>query len=249
MTVLATDSINQIADELARALVRTTSRDDMARLSLPLLYPGGSMVGVELSRLRGGFRVSDSGSARREAELLGGERSFQRIAPDIAQRFGIRFDHHMMFALDVAHGDLLSAVVAVANAAKAAVENTAIEMATTEHADHRAFLWDKLQIAFGSDAFHRETAKFKGSTEQWDFDAGVRAGSNVVLFEIVTPHASSVNSAVTKFLDVRDLGDQIAPRRVAVLTNRARTPRLALLGRTARTLDADAPAQDYRKAA
>jgi hypothetical protein len=249
MTLLAASSMKQIADELARALVRSSSRDDTVRLSLPLLYPGGSMVGVELSRLRDGFLVSDVGAARREAGMLGGERSFQRIAYDVAQRFGIRFDQNMMFDLDVAEGDLLSAVIAVANAAKTAVENTAIHMATAEHADHRAYLWDKLQFAFGTKAFHREPIKFKGSTESWDFDASVRIGSSVALFEVVTPNANSVNSAVTKFLDVRDLGEQIAPKRVAVLTNRDKTPRLLLLGRTARTLDADATEEDYRNAA
>lgn len=242
-------SIEQTADEIARALIRVTAHGDSVRFALPLMYPGGSRVGVELSRLRGGFLVSDAGAARREAGLLGGERSFSRIAREVANRFGIRFDHNMMFDLDVEENHLVAAVIAVANAAKTAVENTAIHMAATEHADHRAYLWDKLQSAFGTHAFHREPAKFKGSTEQWDFDASVRVGSNVVLFEVVTPNANSVNSAVSKFLDVRDLGEHVAPKRVAVLTDRGRTPRLLLLGRTARTLDADATQQDYQKAA
>ena len=60
------------------------------------------MVGVEISRLRDGFLVSDGGVARREAGMLGGERSFSRIAHDIAHRFNVRFDHNMMFDLDIA---------------------------------------------------------------------------------------------------------------------------------------------------
>jgi hypothetical protein len=78
------------------------------RLSLPLLYPGGAMVGVELSRLRDGFLVSDAGAARREAGLLGGERAFQRIAHDVAKRFDIRFDHNMMFVAEVEYRDITS---------------------------------------------------------------------------------------------------------------------------------------------
>jgi hypothetical protein len=242
-------SIEDTANEVARALIRVSGRGEVVRLSLPLLYPGGSMVGVELSHLRDGFLVSDVGAARREAGLLGGERAFQRIAQDVAKRFGIRFDHNMMFDLDVAENELVAAVMAVANAAKTAVENTAIHLAATEHADHRAYLWDRLQSAYGTKAITREPVNFKGASESWDFDAAVRTQGTLALFQVVTPNANSVNSAVTKFLDVLDLGEKLAPKRVAVLTNKDRTPRLLVLGRTSRILPADASDEQYRMAA
>ena len=206
------------------------------------------MVGVELSRLRSGFLVSDAGGARREAGLIGGERAFQRIARDVADRFGIRFDHNMMFDLDVEEADLLPAVMAVANAAKTAVENTAVHLATTEHADYRAYLWDRLQRAYGG-AFSRAPVTYKGaSAENWEFDAAVSVEGHLALFQVVTPNANSVNSAVTKFLDVGDLGEG-APKRVSVVTNKDRTPRLLVLGRTSRILPADASDEQYRMAA
>ena len=61
---IAALSIEHTANEVARALVRVSAREESVRLSLPLLYPGGSMVGIELSRLRSGFLVSDAGAAR-----------------------------------------------------------------------------------------------------------------------------------------------------------------------------------------
>ncbi|UQR61758.1 hypothetical protein LRP30_33910 [Bradyrhizobium sp. C-145] len=248
MMAVAALSIEETANEVARALVRVTARDQGVRLALPLLYPGGAMVGVEISRLRNGFLVSDTGSARREAGLLGGERAFQRIAVEVAKRFGIRFDHNMIFDLDVPEDHLVPAVMAVANAAKTAVENTALHLATTEHADHRAFLWDRLQSVFGS-SFSREPVSFNGaSSESYDFDAAVKAQGHLTLFQVVTPNANSVNSAVTKFLDVRDLGDT-APHRVSVVTNKDRTPRLLVLGRTSRILPVDATDDQYRLAA
>jgi len=115
-------SIAQIADEVARALIQITPGQDAARLSLPLLYPGGSMVGVEISKLRDGFLVTDAGGARREAGLMGGEKTFVRLAGDIAERFGVRFDRNMIFEMDVSVDDLVVVVAAVANAAKTAVE-------------------------------------------------------------------------------------------------------------------------------
>jgi len=246
---IAAVSIERTANEVARALIRVSARDESVRLSLPLLYPGGAMVGVELSRLRSGFLVSDAGAARREAGLLGGERAFQRIAQDVAKRFGIRFDHNMMFDLDVEESQLVAAVMAVANAAKTAVENTAIHLATTEHADHRAYLWDRLERAYGLKTFAREPVSFKGASESWDFDAAVKVQGTFALFQVVTPNANSVNSAVTKFLDVLDLGEKLAPKRVAVVTNKDRTPRLLVLGRTSRILPADASDEQYRMAA
>jgi hypothetical protein len=242
-------SIEHTANEVASALVRVTAREQSVRLSLPLLYPGGAMVGVELSRLRNGFLVSDAGAARREAGLLGGERAFQRIAQDVAIRFGIRFDHNMVFDLDVDDGHLVAAVMAVANAAKTAVENTAMHLATHEHADHRAYLWDRLQSAYGLAAVPREAVQYRGASENWEFDAAVKVQGHYALFQVVTPYANSVNSAVTKFLDVMDLGERLAPKRIAVVTNKDQTPRLLVLGRTSRILPAEAPDEQYRMVA
>ena len=156
----------------------------------------------------------------------------------------------MMFDLDISEPELIVAVVAVAHAARTAVENTALHLASVEHADYRAHLWDRLDRLYGpSRGFHREPVKFRGATEQWEFDAAVQAQGKMTLFEVVTPNANSGNSAVSKFLDVTDLGEDAAPGRIAVVTDKERTPRLLLLGRNARILRADSTDEEYRMAA
>lgn len=240
-------NIAQIADEVARALVRITAHEESARLSLPLLYPGGSMVGVEISRLRDGFLVSDAGGARREAGLLGGERSFVQLAPVIATRFGVRFDHNMFFDVNVERDELVIAVSAIANASKAGVEETAIRLAVVEHADYQAMLWSKLEHVFTPKVVARKLP-FRGRHEEWEFDAAVQILGRTSLFEIVTPYANSVNSAITKFVDVKELGD-MAPNRIAILTNKDRTPHLSVLASNARWVPVDAGDDAYRKAA
>src|SRR5215467_4127023 len=142
-------SLADIAAQIARSLVRVSSNDQMAQIATPLLYPGGSMVSVEFSRRRAGYLVTDAGGARREAELMGGERSFARVAPEIAERFGVRFDHNMIFDLDVAESDLAVAVISIANAAKTAVETTATHLAAGEPADFRISLWNRLEGLYG----------------------------------------------------------------------------------------------------
>jgi hypothetical protein len=247
MPVKFETNIAKIADEVARALVRITAREESARLSLPLLYPGGSMVGVEISRLRDGFLVSDAGATRREAGLLGGERSFVQLAPAIATRFGVRFDHNMFFDVNVSRDELVIAVSAIANASKAGVEETALRLATVEHADYQAMLWDRLGNVFTPKRVARRLP-FRGAHENWEFDAAVQIQGRTSLFEIVTPYGNSVNSAVTKFVDVKNLGDT-APNRVAILINKDRTPHLSVLANTARWIQADADDETYRKAA
>ena len=74
---------------------------------------------------------TDAGSARREAGLFGGERAFSRLAPEIAQRFGVCFDHNMLFESEVIESAVTAGVISVANAAKTAVETTLLHMATT----------------------------------------------------------------------------------------------------------------------
>jgi hypothetical protein len=243
----AVQTMTDVAGRVASALVRLSMRDGQtARLSTPLLYPGGTMIGVEISRLRDGFLVTDAGGARREAGMLGGERTFMRIAGDVAQRYGVRFDQNMIFDVEVADDELVVAVISVANAAKSAVETTALHLAATEHSDYRAMLWNRLEHIYEPKLISRNRP-IRGSSDEWRFDAVVTIGSNLALFELVSPHANAVSSAVTKFLDIRDLGEA-APRRVAVLIKKDETPHLPVLARTARVVSADDPDHVYRQA-
>jgi hypothetical protein len=205
------------------------------------------MVGVEISKLRDGFLVSDGGGGRREAGLLGGERSFVQLAPDVATRYGVRFDHNMFFDINVERDELVIAVAAIANASKAAVEATATRLAAVEHADYQAMLWETLERVFTKTRLVKEI-EYKGKSELWEFDAAVQTGKQLSLFEIVTPYANSVNGAVTKFVDVKDLGEE-APNRIAALTNKDKTPHLAVLASTARWIAANANDEVYRQAA
>ena len=244
---LASESLPRIAAEVARSLVRVSTRGESVRLSTPLLYPGGAMIGIDLSRLRDGFLVTDSGSARREAGLLGGERAFTRIARETAERFGVRFDQNMIFDMDVPEEDLVIAVIAVANAAKTAVETTALQLALAPHADYRAALWERLERLYSTKHVSRRF-RIRGSSDEWEFDAAVEQDRHLSLFEVISPHATAVSSAVTKFLDVRDIGEA-APSRIAVLVKKDETPHLAVLARTARIVAADDSDEVFRKAA
>jgi hypothetical protein len=169
------------------------------------------------------------------------------LAPDIANRYGVRFDHNMFFDINVERDELVVAVSAIANASKAAVEATAARLTVVEHADYQAALWEKLERVFTKTRLVKEFT-FKGKSEAWEFDAAIQVGKQFSLFEIVTPYANSVNSAVIKFVDVKDLGKE-APNRIATLTDKDKTHHLSVLASTARWIAADATDEAYRRAA
>jgi len=239
--------LRDFAGQIAGALVRVSMRDQAARLHTPLLFPGGSTVGVEIAPLHGSYLVTDMGSATREAELLGVERIFSKIAQEAARKYGVRFDHHMLFDIEVPADEVVAAVIAVANAAKSAVETAAQAAATKDRLDLKTVFWHRLETVFRGVQVQRNFIA-RGSSDQWSFDAAIERHGHLTLFELVSPHANSVSAAVTKFLDVSDLG-AAAPHRVGVLTAKDRTPHLPVLARTAKVISKDASDEAYLAAA
>ncbi|NKN39326.1 hypothetical protein HFC70_23560 [Agrobacterium sp. a22-2] len=240
-------SLNQIAEEVARALAYSKSTNGSAMVVTPLLYPGGVRVVLRFEDSPGGYFISDGGAGRREADLMGGRALFTRIARDAADRFGVRFDSDMVFDLEVPREALVAASIAVANASKAAVDATAEKLSEQHAADQREKLWSRLEAAFPGAYVAREAA-FIGASAEWKFDAMIEQSERIAVYDLVSPHANSVHAAVSKFLDVRDLGEK-APTRVAVTLSKENTPHLPLLGRTAKIIDISARAETFRMAA
>lgn len=213
----------------------------------PLLYPGGGRVVLRIEEGPDGYIVTDYGAGKREADLMGGQHIFNAIARKTAERFAVRFDSFMIFELEVPREALVTASIAVANASKCAVEMTADALSERRANDQRMILWEVLREAFPAPSIRRHE-KFVGHSDTWEFDAIIQNGPRPVLFQVVTPFANAVNAAVVKFLDVKDLGAEKTTR-IAVPTVLDKTPHLHLLGRTARIIALDSPAESFRLAA
>lgn len=239
--------LSQIAEEVARALSYSRSSADGAMVVTPLLYPGGGRVVLRFQDSPGGFFISDNGAGRREADLMGGRNVFARVAKSAAERFAVRFDSDMIFDLEVPREALIAASIAVANASKLAVDQTAEKLSEHHASDQRSRLWERLESAFPG-AFVAREAAFKGASAEWKFDALVEINNHRAVYDLVLPHANSVHTAVSKFLDLRDLGEN-SPSRVAVIVNRDTTPHLPLLGRTAKIIDIANRAEAFKQAA
>ncbi|RWC32341.1 hypothetical protein [Mesorhizobium sp.] len=238
---------NSVAKEVAQALSYARDTNGVPTVVTPLLYPGGGRVVLRMEQTPDGYIVSDFGSGRREAELMGGGHVYNQIARRAAERFAVRYDSHMIFDLEVPREALVAAAIAVGNASKFAVDATAEALSEKRANDQRLILWDILKGAFPNKPIQRGE-KFTGHTDAWEFDAVVRLNDRPALFELVTPYPAAVNSAIAKFLDVRDLGSEKTIR-VAVPTAPEKTPHLSLLGRTARIISLDSPQEVFKLAA
>ncbi|RWM26878.1 hypothetical protein [Mesorhizobium sp.] len=240
-------SVNAIAEEVARALSFARTSNEGAMVVTPLLYPGGARAVVRINETAEGFFVSDGGGAKREADLMGGRGLFTRIARATAARFAVRFDSDLIFDLEVPREALVTAAIAVANASKTAVEQTAERLSERHANSQRERLSERLTAAFPAADISYD-ARVKGASAQWTFDAVLKDHDRTVAFDIVLPHANAVHAAVSKFLDLRDLGED-APARIAVVTDEKATPLIPLLGRTARIINIASAPKAFRAAA
>lgn len=240
-------SINAIAEEVARALSYSRCGNDGAMVVTPLIYPGSSRVVLRFQESEGGYFISDLGAGRREAELMGGDAIFTRIAKASAERFGVRFDSDMIFDLEVPREALVAAAIAVANASKEAVDHTAARVSEKRALDQKERLWSRLAAAFPGAYVAREIA-IRGASSPWNFDAMIEVNHKKSLFDLVSPHPTSVHAAVAKFLDIQDLGDE-SPIRVAVTVDKDHTPHLPLLGRTAKIIQLNSAIETFKMAA
>jgi hypothetical protein len=240
--------LRNIADEVAKTLAYVKDSNGDRLVVTPLLYPSGSRVLIRIDQLEKGFFVSDYGCGANEASMLAGiEGLFRRTASQIAARSGIHFDSDLLFDTDVPREALVTSVISVANASKMAVEQTALKISEIGTVDRRETLWNRLEGAFNRTSVQRNV-QVQGASSKWSFDAAVSKDGHKVLFEVVTTSAIAVNAAVTKFFDVRDLG-QDAFGRIAVTIDREHTPNIAVLGRTATLLDIKASDEQFRRVA
>ncbi|WP_426289033.1 hypothetical protein ACN9MC_04765 [Ensifer adhaerens] len=244
-----TDSLEQLLGEVTNELVMTGIDSGDGVIALPQQYPGGAPVVVRIRRDAGVFIVSDHGAGYTEAEHLGAPQTFTRLAPRIATDHGVRYDGNMMFAMEVPRDWLANAIIFVASASRRAVEATAEALAEERNSRDKLVLKDLVRAAFRDKAAF--DVEYRGrSTKQWKFTAMVRQSDHWSLFDLVSPHHVSINSAIVKFQDIVRLDD--APRGIAVLSNREKMDAadISLVGEAAsRVIPLSIEVDDIREAA
>ena len=86
----STDGITDTVKAVVAQLVSVQRIGGMNFVSLPMFYPNGAAISVQIDRRGTRFSVSDGGFAYREVMLVGGESRFARVGRTISEEYGVQ---------------------------------------------------------------------------------------------------------------------------------------------------------------
>jgi hypothetical protein len=230
------NAFREVVDGVARALVDVRQANGASFISLPVLYPGGSLVVVRIDPHHDGhYLVSDMGMGFQEAELMGAGRLFAHSAPSVAVRSGVHFDRQT-FSIGVRRERLVGAVSVIAACSQEAVQVAAFRLDEKKRADAADRLCERLYRLFTPGKVERGATVVGASNTPWTVTALVRADGHKAVYEPVSEHANSVASALTRFVDINQL--EHPPARIAVVRKKELLgTRLALISTTANVVE------------
>jgi hypothetical protein len=225
-------------DGVARALVDVRHAHDASFISLPVMYPSGSLVIVRIDPHHDGrFLVSDMGMGFEEADIMGAGRLFTHSASVVAVRAGVHFDRHT-FSIGIRREQLVGAVSVIAACSQEAVQLATFRLEEKKKADAADRLYERLYHLFSSAKVERDATVVGASNTPWTFTALVRADGHKAVYEPVSDHHNSVASALTKFIDLNQL--EHPPARIAVVRKKAALgTKLALISMAANVVEED----------
>lgn len=186
-------------------------------VSLPVLYPSGASVTLEISGEPDRFFVSDRAGGYFESELLGAHRIYGREAPRAAASCGIKFDGRNMFVAEASDSNLPAVMKMVSHCSQLAANISALKISEKVKSDATESLYERLVSVFTAARVSRDVEVVGASTHDWSVSARV-LGRKPILFDVVSPHPTSAVWTAAKFGDIARL--ETPPNRVAVVQSR-----------------------------
>ncbi len=205
-------------DEAVRRLVTATHFASGSIVSMPVTYPSGSTVTLEVTLQQGRCFVSDRAGGFQEAEMCGATRYFNTEATRIADSLGIRFDGRDMFVAEVPAGNLRGAMVVVANASAEAASAATLRAADRSDKDASDQLYERLATIYKTKDVQKNVQMVGQSNHKWRISVLVMDKFQQWMFEPVTGNYISAVGTAAKFHDFA--GVEHAPFRAAVIKSR-----------------------------
>ncbi len=219
------NSINDernVSLEIEAAMRRLTSgvrHSEGTYITLPVLYPSGAKVVVRVSEQRTEnqtkFFVTDFGLGFQEAELMGIDRGFSRVARIVAERSGVGFDEHAFFAVQVDLERLPGAISTIASCSLEAVTTALVRTSEKASVGIARILVEKLEAVFGAERVKRDETLSGDSGHDWTVAATVQSAKGRVVFDVATKSPISITTVATKMDDISRL--KSAPRRFVMV--------------------------------
>lgn len=245
---IAQGRLEQIAADIASGLTKADLMQGRAFIRTPVLLPSGSTVVVVIQDLGGGrYHLSDLGQGWEEAEQIGMVRTYQRQAEAVAVLSGIAFTGRAFVLTDASRRQLIGGTMTVANAVARAAERTVLRAEQRPQDGSVERLVSRLGHLFPNAQVAREVDIRGASEHAWHFAAVVTAEGRRAVFDIVTPHATSVAFASAKFHDIAAL--DTPPARAAVIRQKAAFgDLLSVIAQAANVVEHDAPDRSFKRA-
>ena len=210
----------KIAHLVEEAIARMVSAEHFragSLVSMPMLYPSGASVVLEITAQQGRCFVSDRGGGYQEAEFAGATRIYATEAERLAREAGIKFDGRDMFVAEVSFDMLEGALVIVANCSQTAASLSTLRSADKTHNELRDELLLRLSKIFPIENIDRK-GEISGPNHKWKVSAVVSGVKGRSAFDAVSSHYNSVVNTTAKFHDLARLS--VPPKRIAVLRSR-----------------------------
>jgi len=212
------DRFQEVVRQAAAQLVSHEFTSGSNYVTTPLMYASGGFVVVRIEAASDHYLVSDFGTGFEEAQMIGEEMAFRRVAKGVAETCGVGFDSYSLFSLKVNAGQLAGAIATIANASQEAVNITTIKASERKIRDDNALLFDRLSKVFGAKSIARDVHIIGASNTEWHVSSLVTVVRSKIAFEAVSKHPTSVVHAAAKFGDIAR--SEQAPQRVAVVASK-----------------------------
>lgn len=218
MTEVVRERIAPVVESAIRQLVSAEHFHAGSFVTMPVMYPSGASVVLEVFQRGQKFFVSDRGGGCQEAEFAGATRYYSREAKRIAEDAGIGFDGRDMFIVEASIDQLPGAFIVVANSSQSAANASVMRSAERAQRDAGEILFERLSKIFPAASIAKDAAIMGASGHQWHVTTLVSIEERRSVFEPVSHHYPSVVSATAKFHDLARL--ETFPSRVAVVSRR-----------------------------
>lgn len=218
VTTKDSKSFQDVVRDAAAQLVWLDVHSGGHYVTTPLMYANGGFVVVRVEPAADKFFVSDFGAGFEEAQLIGEEATFKKVARTVAEANGIGFDTFAFFSIEVSLSQLPGAIAAIANSSQEAVNVTNLKASERKRKDDNAELFDRLSGVFGKDTIARDAAILGASNTEWHVASLVSVSRRQIAFEAVSKHPNSVVHAAAKFSDITRIEE--APRCVSVVRSK-----------------------------
>lgn len=236
-----------ITDAAARLTSSRGTDGDRMLLDIPVTYPSGSSVVVEVEQKNNRVWVSDMGAGLLEAEMMAAQDSYQSLARTKAEEFGVQFDNSAMFALWVPLGRLEAAIVCVANASAQAAADAIRHVSEQQSRRQSALVFDRVsEIFFGSRRVVRST-EVRGKRTAWKaHNVVLFSDAHRAIFEPMTMNANSISSKFIMLSDLREAGEALSLN-VVVEDIKSMDPKAQIVGDVANLIDLKVADEVFRQ--